>query len=99
VHDHFAGADAFVLVTGLAWLCVRRSDRDYAGQRHTRKPSPFRSSPSGARCTTRQMPSGPRHRDDDRGYPHIRRAPAVTDPGTLSTVGPDSSQRASSAPV
>jgi len=26
VHDHFVGVDAFVLVAGLAWLCVRQSD-------------------------------------------------------------------------
>jgi hypothetical protein len=67
------------VITVSMWHCAGQdreaTDQDHAGQRHARKPSRLLSSPSGAWCTTRQMSSGPRDRDDDRGCPRIRRAP------------------------
>jgi hypothetical protein len=72
MYDNFVGVGAFVLVAGLAWWCVRQSGQGPAGQRHAPRSPPLGSGPPGARCTTRQLPSGRRHRDDDLADPRVR---------------------------
>ena len=39
VHDSYVGADTFLLVAGLASLCMLKPDEEYAGQRLAREPS------------------------------------------------------------
>jgi hypothetical protein len=41
----FAGADAFLLVAGLAWRRAQQSEQNHAGQRHAPEPSRFGAAP------------------------------------------------------